>query len=320
MKRTVAGVLGTGLVALAGFGLGPAARADQEATPKADAKVERHVVVRHSGGGFLGVTLEELSGDARGASVRSVEPDSPAAKAGLKEGDVVVRFDGEPVRSAAQLSRVVGETPAGRTVPVEVTRGGATQKLTATLGERRTRVFDGGDFPGMRNFRFELPELPDAPDAPEPPEPPHVGAVPHVAPVPPTPHGWRAFPFGEGEDNMVLRGLPGMGGPRKLGLEYIDMGEQLAAAYKLADKGGVLVTSVDADGPAAKAGVKAGDVILKLDGKAIRDAGDLRDAVAAAEGGREVALTVQRDGRPMELKATLAKPVMHRHTARGTVL
>ncbi len=320
MKRTVAGVLGTGLVALAGFGLGPAARADQEATPKADAKVERHVVVRHSGGGFLGVTLEELSGDARGASVRSVEPDSPAAKAGLKEGDVVVRFDGEPVRSAAQLSRVVGETPAGRTVPVEVTRGGATQKLTATLGERRTRVFDGGDFPGMRNFRFELPELPDAPDAPEPPEPPHVGAVPHVAPVPPTPHGWRAFPFGEGD--MMFRALPGMGGPRKLGLEYIEMGEQLAAAYKLSAKGGVLVTSVDADGPAAKAGVKAGDVILKFDGKVVADAGDLRDAVAAAEGGKEVALSVQREGRPLELKATLAKPetMKHRRASRGVTL
>ena len=322
MKRTVTGALGAGVVAVAGLWLGPAVAAN-EATPKPQAKVEKHVVVRHSGGGFLGVTLDELSGDARGAKVSSVEPDSPAAKAGLKEGDVVVRFDGDAVRSAAQLSRLVGETPAGRSVPVEVTRGGATQKLTATLGERRMRVFEGEDFPGMRNFRFELPEPPEPPEAPEAPEapaPPHVGAVPHVAPVPPTPHAWRGFPFGEGDDNMVLRGWPGMGGPRKLGLEYIDMGEQLAAAYKLPDKSGVLVTSVDADGPAAKAGIKAGDVILKLDGKAIRQAGDLRDAVAAAEGGKEVAVTVQRDGRPLELEATLARPEERHRRARGTVL
>ena len=300
MKRTVAGALGAGVLALAGLGLGPSVRAGDETTPKPEAKVEKRVVVvRHPGGGFLGVTLDELAGDARGAKVSSVEPDSPAAKAGLKEGDVVVRFDGEPVRSAAQLSRLVGETPAGRSVPVELTRGGATQKLTATLGERRTRVFDGEDFPGMRSFRFELPELPEAP-------------------APPTPPAWRGF--GEGRDDMTLRGWPGMGGPRKLGLEYIDMGEQLAGAYKLPDKGGVLVTSVDADGPAAKAGIKAGDVILKLDGKAIRNAGDLRDAVAAAEGGKEVAVTVQRDGRPTELQATLAKPEQRRRRARGTAL
>ena len=49
-------------------------------------------------------------------------------------------------------------------------------------------------------------------------------------------------------------------------------------------------------------------MILKFQGKAIEDAGDLRDAVGAAEGGSEVTLTVQRDGRPMDLKATLAKP------------
>jgi serine protease Do len=109
-------------------------------------------------------------------------------------------------------------------------------------------------------------------------------------------------------------------GPRKLGLEYIEMGEQLAAAFKLAGKGGVLVTSVDADGPAAKAGVKAGDVILKFDAKAIADADDLRDAVAAAEGGKEVALSVQREGRSLELKATLAKPeTMMKHRRSGGV-
>jgi serine protease Do len=54
--------------------------------------------------------------------------------------------------------------------------------------------------------------------------------------------------------------------------------------------------------------MKAGDAVLKLDGKAIEDGDDLRDAVAAAEGGKEVAVTVQRDGRPLDLKVTLAKP------------
>lgn len=315
MKRAFAVALGVVTVALSALALGPAVRAAQD---KAEGpKVEKHVMVRHAGGsGFLGIGLEELSGEARGAKVRSVESGSPAEKAGLKQDDVIVRFDGEAVRSAAQLSRLVGETPAGRAVPLELSRGGATQKLTVTLGERHMRVFDGEDFPGMRQFRFELPEPPEPPEAPEPP---NAGSMPHTAPAPPRaplpPHAWG------GEGDMMFRMLPGMGGPRKLGLEYIEMGEQLAAAYKLAGKGGVLVTSVDPEGPAAKAGVKAGDVILKFDGKAVAGAGDLRDSVAAAEGGKEVALTVQREGRPVELKATLAKREPRpRHAAAGVTL
>ena len=113
----------------------------------------------------------------RGAKVRSVEEGSPAEKAGIKEGDVIVRFDGEAVRSASQLARLVGETPAGRSVAIDVDRGGATQKLTATLaeGKRRVRVFGGKGFPGMREFNLEMPEW-DV-EVPEPPSPPERGAA-----------------------------------------------------------------------------------------------------------------------------------------------
>jgi serine protease Do len=111
-------------------------------------------------------------------------------------------------------------------------------------------------------------------------------------------------------------------GPRKLGIQYLELGEQLAAYFKLSGKSGVLVSAVDADGPAAKAGMKAGDVILKLQGDAIGDGEDLREALSEAEGGSEVAITVQRDGRPVELKVTLAKPEERRkrREARGVSL
>jgi serine protease Do len=98
------------------------------------------------------------------------------------------------------------------------------------------------------------------------------------------------------------------------------MGEQLAAFFKLSEKKGILVTSVDADGPAAKAGMKAGDVILKFDGDSIRDAEDLRDAVSDAEGGQEVTVTVQRDGRAVDLKVTPAKPESRRIRPSGVTL
>jgi serine protease Do len=82
------------------------------------------------------------------------------------------------------------------------------------------------------------------------------------------------------------------------------------------------VTSVDADGPAAQAGIKAGDVILKVGSQAVSDGDDLREALSEAEGGSEVAITVQREGRPLELKATLAKPDQprKRRAARGVSL
>ena len=307
MKRLAALALGVPAILLAGLALGPggvrAGETDQDGQ-----KIEKRVVVRHAGGSRLGVGLEDTEGDVRGTKVRSVEEGSPAEKAGIKDGDVIVRFDGEAVRSASQLARLVGETPAGRSVAIEVTRGGATQKLTATLaeGSSRVRVFSGDGLPGMHQFNFEMPEWDvEAPEPPEPPSPPHAPMPPHApkAPRAPMPHAW-SWNSDDGHD-MVFRMLGG--GPRKLGIEYMEVGEQLAGYFKLGGKTGVLVSSVDAEGPAGKAGMKAGDIVLKLGTKAIQEGDDLRDAVAAAEGGTEVTVSVQRDGRPLDLKVTLAK-------------
>jgi serine protease Do len=306
MKRLAALALAVSAALLAGLALGPGdVRAGGQDPEK---KVEKKVVIRHAGGGRLGVGLDDTEGDLRGAKVRSVEEGSPAEKAGLKEGDVVVRFDGEAVRSASHLARLVGETPAGRSVAIDVNRGGATQKLTATLaeGKRRVRVFSGD---GSHGFALEMPEFDvQAPEPPKAPAPPAAPVAPHV-------WSWQGDDFGDRAFRFLV------GGPRKLGIEYMEIGEQLAAYFELAGKGGVLVSSVDADGPAAKAGLKAGDVILKLGTETIEDGDDLREAVAEAKGGTEVTVTVQRDGRPLELKVTLAKPeprIRHRTTGIGT--
>jgi len=293
MPRSLAVILGTSALALAGLALGPGDVKARAKDADEDRNVDRRVQVIRlgGGGGFLGVRLQEVD-EGRGARVDSVEPDSPAAKAGVKEGDVIVRFDGEAVRSALQLTRLVRETPADRAVPIEVTRGGVAQKLSATLDE------------GHGRFRYEnrellVPEPEFDIELPEPPEPPEAPRAPRA------PRPWAFGWHGDGDRDFVFR-MPG--GPRKLGIAYQDISGQLAGYFKLGEGSGVLVTSVDEGGPAAKAGVKAGDVILKLDGKAIRDGGDLREHVRNAEAGTEVALTVQRDGRPVELKVTLAKP------------
>jgi serine protease Do len=314
MNRRIAPATGVAAALVASLSLGPG---DVRAFGRDgdDQKIEKRVVVRHAGGGRLGVTIGDTTGETRGASVRSVAEASAAEKAGIKEGDVIVRFDGEAVRSASHLRRLVAETPAGRAVAIDVARGGATQKLTATLGEsgKGFRLFSGEGPEALHEFEFEAPDLelmvPPPPGAPHPPLPPN-------APRAPMPWSFK------GDDGRDFAFKMLSGGPRKLGIEYMELGEQLASYFKLSGKSGVLVSAVDADGPAAKAGMKAGDVVLKLGGDAIKGGDDLRDALSKAEGGSEVAITLQRDGRPVELKVTLAKPEERRkrREARGVSL
>ncbi len=117
--------LRTGMLAL-GAALGVALVATPGVLAGDGKRVE---IVRRIGGGgaYLGVGLDDPSGSERGALVKDVVKDSPAEKAGLKEGDVIARFDGEAVRSASHLARLVSETPAGKPVAIEARRGGATQ-------------------------------------------------------------------------------------------------------------------------------------------------------------------------------------------------
>ncbi len=281
MSRAIGLVMGAASLAAAWLATSPAVMG---AGNERDRRVE---IVRMGTGAYLGVRLEDVDKDdvarfklaeERGALVTSVDKDTPAEKAGLKEGDLILRYQGEAVLSAAQLARMVRETPPGRTVSLEVSRSGAVQKLSATLQE------------GARRFHFEG-DL-------EPPEPP----APPIPPIPPEAFRWEDFGKGRA---FGFRDRGGVRGPRKLGIEYQEISGQLAKYFRLTDDEGVLVTSVDEDGPGARAGLKAGDVILKFAAKAVRDADDLRDAVADAKAGEEVTVTVQREGKPLDLKVKL---------------
>jgi serine protease Do len=288
MKRWVTFVAAAGCLLLGGLVLGSrGVRAEEEGGEGVEKKIEKKIqIVRAGGGAFLGVRLEDVEGALRGATVGSVEPESAAEKAGLEKGDVITRFDGVDVRSAQQLARVVRETPPGREVQIEVDRGGATKTLTATLdkGRRRIQIGEGGLF---------LPELEDEdfdveidPAMPHPP----VGPMPHV-------YRWH----GDDEGDFAMSWLPMR--PR-LGVYVMDIEGQLADYFRLEADRGVLVSSVKEDGPAARAGIRAGDVVLELDGTPIRTSRDLRRQVRRAEGGA-VAVKVLRDGKPLEVQVTL---------------
>ena len=98
------------------------------------------------GGSYLGVGVAEVTPERakalklkeeRGAEITSVEADSPAAKAGLKAHDVVLEYNGQRVEGIEQFTRMVRETPAERQVRLTISRDGATQALTATIGQRK---------------------------------------------------------------------------------------------------------------------------------------------------------------------------------------
>ena len=300
MQRSIALVLGV-FVALVGLAWGSGTvRAGEtdgdDQRVEIDKRVEKHVkIVTFGGHSFLGVGLEDVEGASEGARVESVRPESAAAGAGIEEGDVITRFDGEKVRSARQLGRLVGETPPGREVAIEVQRGDATRTLSATLSEGPHRVHGGDLSARVRDFDIEV----------DVPELLHMrrGEGPHVL-------RWHAE---EGHDFTGALFAPR---PR-LGIRFIELGDQLADFFKVASDDGVLVTSVEEASPAAAAGIKAGDVLLEFDGTPIRHGRDLQQKVRKAQAGGTVAIKLQRDGGPMDVEVTLPEPEESRrpHTA-----
>jgi serine protease Do len=98
--------------------------------------------------GWLGVRIQQVTPDlveglgldrARGALVSDVTPEGPAAKAGIQAGDVVVEFNGRPIKEMKDLPRIVADTEIGVKVPVKVMRKGKEVSVTAEIG----RLEDG---------------------------------------------------------------------------------------------------------------------------------------------------------------------------------
>lgn len=275
-----------------GFGIGATALcAAVLATSSApiDAGERRSLDMFRSGGSHLGAVLRDVeSGDVsrlklpdeRGAVVKEVVPDSPAQKAGLEEGDVVVRYQGQDVFSVAQLVRMVRETPAGRKVTLEVNRDGATQRLSATLDARRGGVADDL-LDGLGHLDVPMPPMP--PERPEAPQPPLL----------------------RGKDRALLRDFFVDRGPRKLGIQYQEISGQLAKYFRVEGDSAILVAEVEPEGPAGKAGMKAGDLIVKVNGKAVKDSGELLDELAKLSADQEATIGVQREGRPVDLKVKI---------------
>jgi len=186
--------------------------------------------------GRMGVTIQNVNqalaesfglSKPEGALVSSVEKGSPAEKAGIEPGDVIIKFDGKEVADSAQLPARVAEMKPGATARLEIIRKGSTKELSVTVGEMKDSKIASASGAPQEQGRLGVAVRPLNPD--------------------------------EQRQSGVKEGL----------------------------------VVEDASGPAARAGIQTGDVILSVNGTPIRSVDQLRSLVSKA--GKQVAILVQRE-------------------------
>lgn len=242
-------------------------------------------------GARIGASVAAVDGNdskeaQSGVSIETVDLGGPADKAGIKAGDIVTNFDGERVRSVRQFTRLVQETAPGHSVPVVLSRAG--QRVTVNITPERASL--GDDF-NMRYLDTPLARLAVLPPPPVPARPVPAPAAPR-APRLPTVLG-PAMPF-------ELFSVMNTG---RLGITIETLDTQLAEFFGVKD--GVLVKSVAADSIAAKAGLKAGDVITSINGRKVYEASDVTRAIDRTESNGDLTIDVTRDKKTQTLKGTL---------------
>jgi len=242
--------------------------------------------------GYLGVNLRDVTSQdvtdlklprEAGVYVERVAPDSPAETASLAAKDVIVEYAGMPVWSVRQLQRMVADTPPDRQVEIGLIRGGERIRKTAKIGESDNPVVEGFGNLG-RNFRHQIPRVPEIEEE----------------------FDLQVQPFGRNRGGVVVARRA------RLGIQGTDITGQLAEFLGVPNKEGVLVMEVRADSPAAKAGIKAGDVIVAVNGKSVDGVGELNSEVRDGE----LTLDLVRDKKRQSVKVTIERT---RSRERGDV-
>jgi serine protease Do len=230
--------------------------------------------------GWLGVYSQERTDDLRdgldykgdGVLIDGVVDGSPAEKAGIKKGDVLVRFNGQAIDSPDELQNAVRAAKGGAKIEVELVRAGKTMKVSPTLDSRPTRM--------------SMTWSDDAPRA-------RV-----ISPG-------RTYLSIPAPDLSSLAELGGTGRAR-LGVRLQDLNSDLAAYFSVPDGKGVLIVEVEKDSPASRAGLKSGDVILKVGDHDTFDSDDVVRAIRDQDG--KVAISILRRGQKQTVTAEIERP------------
>ncbi|NVJ98623.1 MAG: Do family serine endopeptidase [Alphaproteobacteria bacterium] len=218
------------------------------------AELQNHGKVRR---GWLGVGIQPMTEEfaeslgieqEEGAIVTRVEPNSPADTAGVREGDIIVTWDGKPVEDSNRLSLLVKRTEIGKPVKVVVIRAGERVTLDVTTGELPASMVPGGE------------------DEDE-----------------------------EGDDRRSERS----GRELVEGMELAPLNDTLRRRYNIADDvEGVAVLQVARRAPAARAGIRPGTVILRVNQQEVSSAGEIVEMIeeARSEGRERVLFLVNYRG------------------------
>lgn len=229
------------------------------------------------GGSYLGVDTQDVTSDRlgalhlkdeRGVEVTMVDQDAPAGKAGLKEHDVILSINDQQVQSVEQLRRLIREIPAGRTISIGISRDGQPVTLHAQLAERNK-------MPDM-NFNFHGPNI----------NMPVVRIPPINIPEIDVP-------------NIIV-----VHAPRSSGMMIENLTPQLGEFFGVKGGNGVLVRSVERGSRAEQAGIRAGDVIVKINGSAVNDCSDF-SRLLRSRTSTKATVVVMRDRREQTLTLNL---------------
>ena len=217
-------------------------------------------------GGYLGIFMEETE-NAKGVRVSRVVLGSPADQAGIKNDDVIVSIDGKAIASPVELRAAMEGTQPGQSLSVEVERNGARQQLTVTLGDRPAPEFGTFNFP-QGQFR--------------------------INPIDP-----KNFQFGMPDQFFFNTSRV------RLGVMLLPMSDQLRDYFGVEAGKGALVSSVSKNSAAERAGIRAGDVILSIDGQQVAGAGDVSRVLGDVTDSKTVQVEIVRDRSRQTLSATV---------------
>jgi serine protease Do len=216
------------------------------------------------------VTTERLSAlklkEEKGVEVTMVDQDAPAGKAGIKEHDVILTMNGTSIESGAQLRRMIHEMPPGRVVSFGLSRDGQPMTLKVQLADKHKEFAMTG--PQMKDFHVHIPEI-HIPDI----------DIPSI--------------------NMVV-----VTQSERSGLMVENITPQLGDFFGVKNGNGVLVRSVEKGSRAEKAGIRAGDVIVKVNDQPVHDTSDFTHAVKSRNG-NSISVGVIREKKEQNLNLTL---------------
>jgi len=232
-------------------------------------------------GSYMGIDIQEVTHDRmaalklkeeRGAEITMVDHDAPAGKAGLREHDVILEFNGTKIEGTEELRRLIHETPPGRNVQLLISRDGQPMNLSLQLADKK-------EYFAQYPKKLEAHEIPSGP--PTPPLPP----------IPPMEFNFHTGPnYGLVVDNLT---------------------PQLGEYFGVKNGEGVLVKSVEEGTPAKAAGFKAGDVIVRVNNQKIADRGDWRLALRSHSSGK-LNVAIVRDRREQNLTISLPESTRNR--------